>query len=170
MKLTGRSSFTYLLTGLFAIITALTALPAVAQTSVIEGTWTLVSRTLPDGAMVTAPNLQGLMNFSDGYRHISVVFRTPDGQLGSFSALATYRISATEYTESRLFRVFDDPSSGKGVDYQSSGEAMRVPVEKKGRQVRIKAPFDPVSWSFDGDTMKAAASDGTFEDRWERVK
>ena len=152
------------------LVLTLWALPAAAQTGAIEGSWKLVSRTLPDGNMVSAPDLQGLLTFSKGYRHISVVFRTPDGTMGSFSALAAYEISGSEYQETRLFRVFDNPASGPGVDYQTSGASKTVPVQKQGRSIRIKAPFDPVTWSFDGNKMQAIADDGSFTDTWERVR
>ena len=170
MKAIVRSKLSGLITALLAITTALAAMPTMAQSSVVEGSWKLVSRTLPDGAAVTAPNLQGFLTFSDGYRHISVVFRTPDGKFGSFSALAKYVISDTEYTETRMFRVFDDPASGKGVDYQTAGAMMIEPVQLYGRETRIKAPFDPVTWSFNGDNMTAISDAGDFEDNWERVK
>jgi hypothetical protein len=170
MKLIERSRLTWLITGLLAITTAFAAAPAVAQSSVVEGSWKLVSRTLPDGAVVMGPNLQGLLTYANGYRHISVVFQTPDGKFGSFSALANYRISATEYTETRMFRVFDDPASGEGVGYAVSGAMMTVPIEHRGSQTRIKAPFDPVIWSFEGDKMTAISVKGEFEDLWERVR
>ena len=170
MKLGERFKFTWLITGLLAFTAMFAAVPAAAQSSTIEGSWKLVSRTLPDGAKVTAPNLQGMLTFSNGYRHISVVFRTPDGKYGSFSALAKYDISEQEYTETRLFRVFNNPASGKDVDYQTSGSMMTEPVQLRGRETRIKAPFDPVTWSFDGDTMTANSVTGDFEDHWERVK
>jgi hypothetical protein len=164
-----RCRFTWLITGLLALAASLAALPAGAQSSMIEGSWKLVSRTLPDGTMVTAPNLQGLLTFSKGYRHISVVFKTPDGKLGSFSALAAYKISKKEYNETRLYRVFDDPASGKGIDYQTTGATRSEPIQKRGRSVRIKAPFDPVTWTFEGNTMKATADGGEFTDTWEKV-
>jgi len=170
MSLSERYKFNWLATVLFALATIFAAVPAAAQSSAIEGSWKLVSRTLPDGTTVAGPHLQGLMTFSNGYRHISVVFQTPDGKFGSFSALAAYTISSTEYRETRLFRVFDDPSSGKGVDYQTSGAMKVEPVNQRGRQVRINAPFDPVIWSFEGDTLTAIAVGGEFEDSWQRVK
>jgi hypothetical protein len=165
-----RFKLPWAITGFLAFCTILGAVPAAAQSSTIAGSWKLVSRTLPDGAVVKTPDLQGLMTFSHGYRHISVVFRTPDGKFGSFSALARFKISGTEYTETRMFRVFDDPSSGRGVDYQTSGDTKVVPVQKRGREVRIEAPFDPVIWLFEGRQMTATAVGGEFKDSWERVK
>ncbi len=169
MKLGDRFKYFWLLTGFLVLTSTLAAVPAAAQSSAIEGSWKLVSRTLPDGAMVMAPNLQGMLTFANGYRHISVVFRTPDGKFGSFSALAKYVISETQYTETLMFSVFDNPASGPGVDYQTSGAMKIESVQLRGPETRIKAPFDPVTWSFNGDNMKAISDGGDFEDNWERV-
>ncbi len=140
MRSNERFTFPWLVAGFFAICAVFSSLPAAAQSSAIEGSWKLVSRVLPDG------------------------------KLGSFSALAAYRLTADEYTESRLFRVFDDPSSGKGVDYETVGAVRAEPMKQTGQQIRIKAPFDPVTWIFEGSKLTAIAAGGEFVDNWARVK
>lgn len=143
--------------------------PAVAQTSAIEGTWNLVGRDLPDGKKVMSPDIQGLMTFTKGYRNINVLWRTPDGKWGSFSAIAAYKLSSSEYTETLQFSAFNDPASGKGVEYIVGGGTKSSPVEKEGRVLHIQPPFDPPSWNFDGDKQTSILK-GAFVDHWERVK
>jgi hypothetical protein len=158
----------WLVTIILAIAGALLAVPATAQSS-IEGTWRLVSRQLPDGISVKPPDVQGIMSLANGHRNHNTLWRTPDGKWASFSATTTYMLSDIQYTETLLFGVFNDPTSGMGVQYFVSGPTRKGPVRRENHKIRIEAPFDQVTWSFEEDNQTTTFPGGIV-DYWERVK
>ena len=153
------------------IAMVLAAAPAAAQNSAIEGTWELVSRTLPNGQMVKHPDIQGVLNFVGGYRNINVLFRTQNGSWGSYSAIASYEISSNQYKETLHFVVSKGLTPDNVTNYDVPGVKKSSPIERKGRTVRIQPPFDPPTWVFEGDTMTATLEgEGAFVDVWRRVR
>jgi hypothetical protein len=142
---------------------------AVAQQSAAEGTWRLVSRKLPDGTTVSPPNVMGIGSWLKGYRNLNVLWTGPDGAAFSYSVASTYTFTATEYTETLMYTVFNDPTTGKPAVVNLSGETKSVPVKAAGRRVELKLPFDLPAIVVEGDTLMAIA-EGVFVDYWERVK
>lgn len=147
----------------------LAAGPAAAQNSAIEGTWELVSRTLPNGQMVKHPDIQGVLSFADGYRNINVLFRTQNGSWGSYSAVASYEISPNQYKETLHFVVSKGLTPDNATTYDVPGVAKASSIDRRGGRVRIQPPFDPPTWIFDGDNLTATL-EGEFEDVWRRVR
>ena len=147
----------------------LAAAPAAAQSSAIEGTWELVSRTLPNGQMVKHPDIQGVLSFVDGYRNINVLFRTQNGSWGSYSAVASYEISSNQYKETLHFVVSKGLTPDNATNYDVPGVTKASSIERRGGAVRIQPPFDPPIWIFDGDSLTATL-EGEFADVWRRVR
>jgi hypothetical protein len=160
-------------TRLIALFVALVAwsaaAPVGAQSSSIEGTWELVSRTLPDGQVVKHPDIQGVLNFAGGYRNINLLFRAPDGSWGSYSAVASYKISSNRYRETLHFVVAKGLTPDNATNYDVPGVTKSSPIERKGGRVQIQPPFDPPTWVFEGDSLTATL-EGAFVDSWRRVK
>jgi hypothetical protein len=50
---------------------------ALAQGPSVEGTYRLVSRTLPDGKVQSPPDVIGLMTYTKGYRNFNIFRRMP---------------------------------------------------------------------------------------------
>jgi len=159
----------WLATSTVAITGALLVTAATAQSTSIEGTWTLMSRRLPDGTTVKPPDVQGIMSLADGHRNMNMLWRTPEGNWASWSAMTTYRLSDTQYTETLLFGISNDPGSGKGLRYFVSGTTRSGAVTREGQKIEIKQPFDGVRWLFEGDTETTTNPSGSLDD-WERVK
>lgn len=153
----------------FTIVIALAAAPAAAQSSAIEGTWELKSRTLPNGQMVKHPDIQGVLSFVDGYRNINVLFRTPNGSWGSYSAVASYEISSSQYKETLHFVVSKGLTPDNATVYDVPGVTKAASIQRRGRGVRIQPPFDPPTWVFEEDDLTATL-EGEFVDRWRRVR
>ena len=166
LRLPGATSLIALFLGVVALSAAA---PAAAQSSSIEGTWELVSRTLPDGQIVKNPDIQGVLNLVGGYRNINVLFRTPDGSWGSYSAVASYKISSNRYTETLHFVVAKGLTPDNTTNYDVPGVTKSSSIETTGGRVRIQPPFDPPIWVFEGDTLTATL-EGAFVDSWRRVK
>jgi len=169
MKRIYRRFASWLVTSVLALTSGLLATPATAQSTSIEGTWRLMSRQLPDGITVKPPNVQGIMSLANGHRNLNTLWRTPDGKWASFSAMTTYMLSDTQYTETLLFGVFNDPTTGKGVQYFVSGATRNGLVTREDQKIRIQSPFDQVTWLFEGDN-ETTTFPGGMVDYWERVK
>jgi hypothetical protein len=135
----------------------------------IEGTYKLVSRKLPDGKILRAPDVMGLMTYTKGYRNFNVVWKDAQGKFFSYSVASTYKLTSSEYSETILFSIMNDEIGGKPIDYTLNGQTKTVAVMMKGRRIEFKMPFDPPTVTFEGNTITATA-EGAFVDKWERVK
>ena len=92
-----------------------------------------------------------------------------EGKIFSFSVVSTYKLTKTEYSETVLFSVFNDQSSGEEVKYDVSGKTSSAPVKVEGKRIQFKAPFDPPVLVFDGNKMTATA-ENQFVDTWKKVQ
>jgi hypothetical protein len=150
-------------------MTLLFALSAAAQTPSIEGTYQHVSRKLPDGTMLSPPEIIGLLTYTKSHRNFNIVWKDATGKFFSYSLVSTYTLTATEYSETLLFSILNDQIGGKEIVYDLSGQTQSVPVKKEGGRMQFKPPFDPPSCVFEGDKMTATA-EGRFVDVWEKVQ
>jgi hypothetical protein len=140
----------------------------IAQAQEIEGTWRLVMRKLPDGKTQVPPAIQGAYTVHNGLQNLNVFWRTPEGKPASYSRISTYKMSATEYTETLLFTAMND-GSDKPPTYNLTGSTESTPVAREGGRLAFKLPFDEPSLVFEGDKSTATAG-GEFVDYWERVR
>ena len=150
---------------LVAVLSLLTF--GTAQAQEIEGTWKLVMRKLQDGTTQTPPAVQGAATWHSGLRSLIVDGYFPDGKLWCLSLISSYKISATEWTETLLLSA-DDDGSGKPV-YGLTGGSKTSPVTHEGSRISFKPGFEPVTYAFEGDKWTATL-EGAFVDYWERVR
>jgi len=149
-------------------MTLLFALSASAQTPSIEGTYQLVSRTLPNGTVLKPPDIMGLFTFTKTHANFNVVLKDATGKGSSFSMASTYKLTATEYSETRLFSISTDQIGGKDVVYDLPGKTQSAPVKMAGGRIEFQHPFEPVALVFEGNKMTATL-EGGFVDVWEKV-
>ena len=134
----------------------------------IEGTYKLSSRKLPDGTMQKPPDIIGLLTYTKSHRNFNIVWKDATGKFFSYSLVSTYKLTPTEYSETRLFSILNDQIGGKDIVYDLSAQTQSVPVNMDGGRLQFKLPFDPPSVVFEGDKMTATA-EGRFVDVWEKV-
>jgi hypothetical protein len=142
--------------------------PQAAPAPSIEGTYQLISRRTPDGMMLRPPEVMGLFTYTKTHRNFNILQRDAAGTFRSFSVVSTYTLTATEYTETLLFSLRTDQTGGKDPVYDLSGQTRSAPVTMDGRRIQFKAPFDPPSFVFVGNTLTATL-DGRV-DVWEKVE
>jgi hypothetical protein len=140
-----------------------------AQEVNIEGTYRLVTRVLPDGTRLKAPDIMGLMTFTKTQRNFNVVRVDKEGKHFSYSLASTYKLTETEYTETIIFSILNDEISGKGLTYTMSEKAATVPVNTSEGKIEIKMPFDPVTAVFE-DGRIVATSEDQFTDYWQKTE
>lgn len=138
------------------------------KTPSIEGTYTLVSRKLPDGKMLSGKDVVGLLTFTKTHRNFNIAWKDGSGKNFSYSLVSTYKLTASEYSETGLFGVMNNEIGGKGITYTTAGQPKTVPVKMEGKRLEFKMPFDPVSAIFDGSKF-TGTNEGVFVDTWEKV-
>jgi hypothetical protein len=82
--------------------------------------------------------------------------------------VSTYKLTPTEYSETRLFSILNDQVGGKDIVYDLSEKTQSVPVTMQGGRLQFKPPFDPPALAFEGNKMTATLAGG-FVDVWEKV-
>ena len=125
------------------------ALSAAAQIPSIEGTYQLVSRKLPDGTVLKPPDIMGLWTHTKSHRSFNLVLKDATGKFSSRSAVSTYKLTATEYSETLLFSIVNDQIGGKDIVYDLSGKTQSVPVKMEAGRVEFKSPFTPPTLVFE---------------------
>lgn len=154
--------------GLFAVFLLLTLSGAAQAQELLDGSWKLVMRKLPDGTTLVPPAVQGIIMAQNGLWTRVVFWPTPDGKQASVAAVSDRKVSESEWTETLLFSVLDD-GSGKGPVYNLTPKTASAPISREGGRVTLKLPFDPPSLVIEGDKSTATAP-GMFVDYWERIR
>ena len=89
--------------------------------------------------------------------------------LFSISLGSTYKLTATEYSETNLFYIRNDQISGKETVYDITGQTGASSVTVKNGSVEFKLPlFKEPSVVFKGSKFTATTSD--FVDTWEKIQ
>jgi len=168
MKRSYFPQYFWALSGVLVVMALLFALSASAQAPSIEGTYTLLSRQFPDGTLLSPPAIMGLFTYTKTHMNFNIVRKDATGKCSSFSVGATYTLTATEYSETRLFSIFNDQIGGKDIVYDLSGKTQSAPMKMTGGRIEFKQPFDPLSLVFKGNKITVTA-EGRFIDVWEKV-
>lgn len=141
---------------------------ASAQAPSIEGTYKLVSRELPNGTVLRPPDAMGLWTFTKTHRSFTIVRKNAEGKVTLRSIMSTYKLSATEYTETFLFSAFSDQIGGKDIVHDFAGKTQSVAVKHEGGRIEFKLPFEPPFVVFEGNKIVARGPGGV--DIWEKVE
>lgn len=153
---------------LVVAVLSLIAVPAFAQVPSIEGTYRLVSRTLPDGRVQRPPEVVGLMTLTKTHRNMNVMVKD-GGKHFSLSQVSTYKLTDREFSETLLFQMVNNEIGGKGITYDTNGRTESSPAKIDGGRVEFKFPFETPTVAFDGDKATARAPNGLLA-IWEKVQ
>jgi hypothetical protein len=148
---------------------------AAAQAPSIEGTYKLISRRLPDGTVLKPPDIMGLYTYTKSHRNFNIVLKDATGKFYSDSVVSTYKLTATEYSETRLYSIVNDQIGGREIVYNLSPQTRSAPVTVEGGRIQLTFserrdlfPGRPTE-VFEGDKM-TATFEGRFVDVWEKVQ
>lgn len=134
----------------------------------IEGTYTLVSRQLPDGATQNPPAIRGMLTYTKSYRNFNIIWKDSLGNYTSISSVSTYKLTDAEYTETNLFYIQTDQANDT-INYETSGQTGSAPVTVKDGRIEFELPlFNEPSIVFEGNQV--TASGPGFVDVWEKVE
>jgi hypothetical protein len=150
-----------LVLGLFATL-------ASAQLPDIEGTYKLVSRTLPDGTVLYPPDVVGLTTMMDGYRVVNVFWKDAEGEMVAVSLGSTYTLTATELSETSLFRHTVNLDGG-GIVNDFTSQTDTSPIKVEGARIELKYPLGAPLHVFEGNTRTTTIV-GDWTEIWERIQ
>jgi len=149
--------------GLFGITLSLNA----GESTGIEGNYKLISHKTPDGKVVKAPHLAGMINLTPGgYKNLNVMYRGVTSKSESISVIARYKLTGSTYTET-LLSAANDPITGKVL--ASSGVTKSAKVTREGGSIKFTPPFESAQYEFKGDKLIATLPDKSV-DTWVKVK
>ena len=149
--------------GLFGITVSLNA----AESTGIDGNYKLVSHQTPDGKVVKAPHVAGMINLtSGGYKNLNVMYQGVTSKSQSISLIARYKLVGSTYTET-LLSAANDPLTGKVL--ASSGVTKSVKVTREGGSIKFTPPFELAHYEFKGDKLIATLPNKSV-DTWVKVK
>ena len=135
----------------------------------IEGTYKLVSRTMTDSTVKTAPEVIGMITFTKTYRNFNVAWKEADGKVFSYSVISRYTLTDSTYSETKLYSILDDEVGGSGLKCDFESSTKTVPITFDNGKVTIKMPFDPVTMVFEGDKA-TATGEANFIDAWFKIR
>jgi hypothetical protein len=159
------------LSGVLVGMVLLCTLSASAQAPSIEGTYQLISRTLPDGTVLKPPDIMGLCTYTKSHRNFNLVQKDATGKFLSGSRVATYKLTATEYSETLLFSIVNDQIGGKDIVYDLSGQTRSAPVTVAGGRIQFKNPVNRRTFVFEGNRWTSTAeNNANAVDVWEKVQ
>ena len=125
------------LSGVVVVMALLFVSAAAAQTPSIAGTYHLVSRTLPDGTVLKPPDIMGLFTYTKTHRNFNIVLNDATGKFASFSFVSTYKLTATEFTQTLLFSIRTDQIGGKDIVYDLAGQTRSTPVTVEAGRIQF---------------------------------
>ena len=101
------------LSGVLVGMVLLFALAASAQAPSIEGTYQLISRKLPDGTMLSSPDIMGLCTHTKSHRNFNIVLKDATGKFYSYSVVSTYKLAYTQVAgdHARRLRFVHQPNA-----------------------------------------------------------
>jgi hypothetical protein len=138
-----------------------------AESTGIEGNYKLVSHKTPDGKVIKAPNLAGMIVWTPGgYKSVNVMYKNVTPTSSSFSLIARYKLSGSTYTETLLSAV-NDPLTGKVLTLP--GYTRSVKVTRDGGSIKFTPPFEVPCLKFKGNTFTATLPNKGV-DTWVKVK
>ena len=106
----------------------------------IEGTYQLVRRELPDGAVQLPLAVKGMITLTKEFRNFSVVWKDDEGKFYSECYVARYTLTDKEYTETSEYLIVDDQIGGKGISYDLSNTTATSPVSFDGERISFALP------------------------------
>ncbi|MBI3873005.1 MAG: hypothetical protein HY304_08035 [candidate division Zixibacteria bacterium] len=143
---------------------------AAVKTPNIQGTYMLVSRDLPNGAVQKPPAIVGMVTYTEKYRNFNVAWSDSAGKHVSISYVAEYTLTDKEYVEKNLYFCMNDEITGTGLKYDFTQANGKAPVTTDGSKLKIKLPLhDEPEIVFEGSKLTATRP-GVFVDHWEKVR
>ncbi len=134
----------------------------------IEGTYRLVMRELPDGTVLRAPEVDGLLTFTRQYRNMNAYWTTSDGEVHSISSIARYAINDENYSEENIHFLVVNSADKPERDAERNSATARV--EREGDAVTFDLPLHgEMRLTFKNRTI-TASREGEFIDHWQRVE
>jgi hypothetical protein len=146
------------------------ATPAAAgDANVLEGSYRLMKRVLPNGKHVKYPDVVGFMTVTKTERSLTVMWKDPLGAPVSLSLIATYTLSKGKYCEKPVYWMQNNMGM-PGLSYewpQEKNQCAEIVSDADG--ISFDMPGEPERMRFTREGFVATAKD-MWTDTWKRVE
>jgi hypothetical protein len=157
----------------FAIAALVATAPATrvaaGDASILEGSYRLVKRVLPNGKHLKSPNVVGFMTVTKTERSLNVMWTDQKGAPVSLSLIATYTLSGGKYCEKPVYWMQNNMGM-PGLSYEWPPEKKKcADVVTDATGTSFDKPGEPERMTFTRDGFVATAKD-MWTDTWKRVE
>jgi hypothetical protein len=156
---------------ILALAAFLTAAPCAAagEANILEGSYRLVKRVLPNGKKVKHPDIVGFMTCTKTERSFTIMWKDGTGAPVSLSLIATYTLSKDKYCEKPLYWMQNNMGM-PGISYESPPEKKQcADVVTNAFGTSFDMPGEPERMLFTREGFIATAKD-MWTDTWKRVE
>ena len=119
--------------------------------------------------MLKPPDIMGLWIYSKEDRIFNFIRKDASGKFASLSLVSTYKLTATEYSETLLFSIRNNQIEGKGIVYDVLEKTRSVPVKIESGRIQFKLPFERPMVMLETNKI-TATGEGGIVDVWEKVQ
>jgi hypothetical protein len=142
---------------------------AAGDEKILEGSYRLIKRVLPNGKELKYPDIVGSTTYTKTERNFNVMWKDGKGAPVSLSLIATYTLSGGTYCEKPLYWMQNNMGM-PGLSYEWPKEKNRcAEVESDAASTSFDVPGEPERMRFTREGFVATAKD-MWTDTWKRVE
>ena len=141
---------------------------AAGDARILEGSYRLMKRVLPNGNEVSYPDIVGFMTYTKTERNFNIMWKDAKGAPASLSLIAAYTLSGGKYCEKAIYWMQNNMGM-PGISYEWPKEKSRcADVATDASSISFDVPGEPERMRFTREGFVATAKD-MWTDTWKRV-
>jgi hypothetical protein len=142
---------------------------AAGDEKILEGSYRLVKRVLPNGKKVKYPHIVGFMTYTATERSFNIMWKDAKGAPVSLSLISGYTLSGGKYCEKPVYWMQNNMGV-PGISYDWPKEKSQcAEVATDATSTSFDVPGEPERMRFTREGFVATAKD-MWTDTWKRVE
>jgi hypothetical protein len=151
-----------------ALALTIASIASAGGEKILEGSYRLTKRVLPNGKELGYPDIIGFMTYTATERNFNIMWKDAKGAPVSLSSIATYTLSGGKYCETPVYWMQNNMGM-PGLSYQWPPDKSRcAEVVTDADGTSFDVPGEPERMRFTRAGFVATAKD-MWTDTWKRV-